>query len=129
MTFDQVAERVTRQVVRPWFFLVVSVGIAAWLPTLIRWDTGSSDLLIDSLTNPLSLLLLILLQNSQVRSDRANDERQDHLERSVALVLRQLAQHQDDKDGRAELLAAAENLEENSRATRALASADLDDDG
>lgn len=128
MRFDRLAEQVTRHVVRPWFFAVTVGLILVWLPSLILWEAGPSDLLVDGLTNPLSLLLLVLLQNSQFRSERAKDERQDQLERSVALVLRQLARGEADEDGRAELLGAAERLEENARATRALASADLEAD-
>jgi low affinity Fe/Cu permease len=116
MTFDRFSEMVTRAVTRPWFFAITVIAIAAWLPTMVMWDTGPSDLLVDALTNPLSLVLLILLHNSQYRSEQAKDDREDHLERSLALVLRHLAAR-DDAEQRRKLERAPDELVENAELT------------
>lgn len=123
MSFDRFAQQITKQVVRPWFFWLIAGAILAWLPTLVLWDPGPSDLLVDSLTNPLSLLLLVLLQNSQSRQERALDRRQDQLERSVSLLLRQAAVHEPDEATRRSLSDAAENLMRSAEESEALATA------
>jgi low affinity Fe/Cu permease len=123
MSFDQLAERSARQVGAPWFFALVVLAIVAWLPTVVLWDTGSSDLLVDALTNPLSLLLLLLLQNSQYRSDVAKDDRQDALEQGLALALRQLAEAEDDEGRRQELHEGAQRLIDNAERSSSIASA------
>ncbi len=125
MSFNQLSERTARLVSRPWFFAVVLLAIVAWLPTLVLWDTGPSDLLVDALTNPLSLLLLVLLQNSQYRSDQAKDDRQDELERGLALVLDHLAEQEGDEARRRELRTRARHLEENAERSTSIASAGL----
>lgn len=127
ISFDQLAERSARQAGRPWFFAVVVLAIAAWLPTLALWDSGSSDLFVDALTNPLSLLLLLLLQNSQYRSDVAMDDRLDALEQALALALGHLAEGEGDERRRQELRKGAQRLIDNAGRSTSLASAEVDD--
>lgn len=122
--FDRFAQRATGHVGRPWFFLIAVVAIVAWLPTLVLWDTGPSDLLVDSLTNPASLLLLILLQNSQNRGDAAKDARQDTLEHALADIIEQFAA-QAEGDDQQRLRSRSEQLRKNAVATETLSSADV----
>lgn len=126
--FDRFAERITRQVVRSWFFALVAVAVLAWLPTLFLWDSGASDLLVDALANPTSLLLLLLLQNSQHRSERAQDRRQDAIEHALALLLDEVAEHEDEGARRRELTRAAGRLRRQAEESSREASAALDDE-
>jgi low affinity Fe/Cu permease len=124
MSFDLFAQRITNQVVRGWFFFAICLMILVWIPTLFLWETGPSDLLVDSITNPLSLLLLVLLQNSQSRQERAQDSRQDQLERALALLLHESAEHQRDQTQRRELQEAAEALVRNAGASSRMTKAE-----
>ncbi|HEX5420935.1 MAG TPA: hypothetical protein VFY39_13125 [Gammaproteobacteria bacterium] len=128
MWFDKLAERITRQVVRPWFFWLVVALIIAWVPTLALLNMGISDLLIDALCNPLQLVLLVLLQNTQSRQEKALDSRQDTLEVSLALLLRHAADGVEDEARRKSLLEAADGLVENARSSKQLATADIEDE-
>lgn len=127
MSFDQFAEQASRHVGKAWFFGLVVAAIVAWLPTLVLWDTGPSDLLVDSLTNPLSLLLLVLLQNSQNRTDDAKDARQDEIEHGLAAVLDHLAERVDDDDAAARLTEQARKLVRNAQRSESMSTAGLDD--
>lgn len=124
--FDRISEHISRQVAQPWFFLLVAVALLAWIPTVFLWDTGTSDLLVDALTNPLSLLLLVLLQNSQYRSGRAKDDRQDELEKALALLLRQVASGEADEARRDRLHEQAARLVHNAEVTGRLVSGDIE---
>lgn len=126
-SFDKVSERTARLIAGPWFFAAVVLAIAAWLPTVALWDTGASDLLVDALTNPMSLLLLVLLQNSHYRSGLAQDDRQDEIERSLAMVLRHLADSEGDEGRRRELVEGARRLVRNAERSRSISSADVAD--
>lgn len=88
-------------------------------------DTGSSHLLIDALTKPASLVLLILLQNSQNRGDRGKDARQDEMEHALAGLLRHLADSGAEAETRQQLLARADRLVSNAAATKTMSSADM----
>jgi len=125
MRFDQLAERVNRSVARPWFFWLVVAAIAAWVPTLVLTSTNTSDLLIDAITSPLSLVLLVLLHNSQDRSDEAQDRRQDDLEKALALLLRNVARHDPHEECRHELEREARRLVAAAEEEGRLASADV----
>lgn len=127
-SFDQLSERTARHVARPWFFAIVAIAIAAWIPTVVLWESGTSDLLVDALTNPLSLLLLVLLQNSQYRSAQAQDDRQDEIERSLALVVRHFADTEQDESRRRELVDGARRLVHNAERSTSIASADVADE-
>ena len=97
---------------------------------MVVWDTGHSDLLVDALTNPLSLLLLLLLlQNSQYRSDVALGDRQDAMEQGLALVLRHLAEAEGDESRRRELREGAQRLIDNAERSTSIASAGVDGHG
>lgn len=126
MIFDRFAELMARRVVRGWFFAILLAGVLAWLPTLFLWDSGASDLFIDALANPLSLLLLVLIENSQFRSEEAQDRRQDAIEGALALVLEQLGMAEDDESRRDELRAAAGGLREQAAESSRMAAAELD---
>ncbi len=71
----------------------------------------------------------MLLQNSQHRAGQAKDDRQDNLEESLALLLRNAAGHEDEPARREELHGQAQQLVESARRATRLASADLEDDG
>jgi len=129
MRFDQFSEHVSRHVAHPWFFVVLVLAVAAWLPTLVFWQVDASDLLIDAMSNPVSLLLLVLLHNSQHRGDEALDVRQDQLERSMALVLEHLADRDTDPAQQSQLREAARQLIANAERTTNFAHADLPPDG
>lgn len=122
--FDRLSQRVTEQVARPWFFLLVLAMLVAWLPTLFFWDAGHADLLVDALTNPLSLVLIVLLQNSQNRGDRAKDVRQDQLERAMAQLLLYQAGKEGDPGTRRRLCEAADALVANAEEATTMSSAD-----
>lgn len=126
MTFDQLSEFANRQVARSWFFVAVLAVIVAWLPALFLLDANGADLMIDGLTNPLSVVLLALLHNSQFRAERAQDDRQDTLEQALAALMRHLARQQDAKEPE-DLLQHADKLVESARQATRLASADLPD--
>jgi len=121
--FDRFAPGATRQVGRPWFFIVVAVEIAAWLPTLFLWETGPSDLLVDALTNPASLVLLILLQNSQNRGDSAKDARQDEMEHALAEILDHLAARDEDEAAAQRLRGQTDRLRRNADESATMSSA------
>ncbi len=128
MWFDRFCEHVSRHVGQAWFFIVIFAAVGAWLPTLVAWDMGASDLLIDAIANPVTLLLLVLLHNKQHRGDEALDVRQDQLERSMALVLEHLADREDEHAKRERLREAARLLVENADQTTSFAHADLPPD-
>jgi low affinity Fe/Cu permease len=129
MRFDRFSEHVSRHVAHPWFFIVMCGAVLVWLPTLVGWDANGSDLLIDAISNPVSLLLLVLLHNKQHRADVALDARQDQLERSMALVLEHLAAREADPSRQGTLRKAAWQLIDNAERTKSLAHADLPPDG
>ena len=122
--FDRLSQRVTEHVGRPWFFVFVLAMLVAWLPTLFFWDAGRADLLVDALTNPLSLVLIVLLQNSQNRGDRAKDVRQDQLERAMAQLLLYQAGKEGDAGMRRRLCEAADSLLANAEEATTMSSAD-----
>lgn len=123
MHFDQIAERVTRAVGKPWFFWLMIGAIVAWLPTLVLTSTGTSDLVIDAIANPISLVLIVLLQNSQYRSDVAQDKRADDVEKAFAVLFRHLARHDPHAECRDALEREARHLVEKAEAEGRLASA------
>lgn len=125
-SLDTLSQRATRTVISRAFFVVVLVALVAWIPTLFLADAGVADLVVDALTNPLSLLLLLLLQNSQYRSDQAKDHRQDQLSGALALLLRHAAEREQDAGQRDRLLAEADELEEAAEKEDRLASAGLE---
>jgi hypothetical protein len=130
MTFDQLSESANRQVARPWFFVAVLVVLAAWVPSLLLLDTNHADLLIDALTNPLSVVLLALLHNSRFRTEQAQDVRQDTLELALAAMMRHLADKDDTPDDeRGELLQHARLLVESAREANRLSHAETTDEG
>lgn len=130
MTFDQLSESANRQVARPWFFVTVLVVLAAWVPSLLLFDANRADLLIDALTNPLSVVLLALLHNSRFRTEEAQDVRQDTVELALAAVIRHLARREDTLSAdRDELLRHAELLVESAREATRLSHAETTDDG
>lgn len=108
--FDRFSQRATKAVTTPWFFAVTVLALLLWVPTLIGADPNISDLVIDAITNPVSLLLLVLLQNSQSRSDDAADKRLDQLSRGLALLLEDAAAHDRDESHQRALRAQAEEL-------------------
>lgn len=126
MRFDQLAETVNRSVARPWFFWSVIAAIALWVPTLAFTSANTSDLVIDALTNPLSLVLLVLLHNSQHRAGVAQDHRQDDVERALALLMRHLARHDPHDTCRDELEREACRLVAAAEKEAKLASADVE---
>jgi low affinity Fe/Cu permease len=128
MWFDKLSQQITEQVVRPWFFWLIVAALLAWIPTLFLWDDGRTDLLVDAITNPVQLLLLVLLQNTQWRQEKALDWRQDNVEGSLALLLRHVAGDVQDDVRRRSLLEAADRLEDNARRSTRLATATPDDD-
>lgn len=129
MWFDRFCEHVSRHVGQPWFFIVVFAAVAAWVPTLVGWDPNGSDLLIDAIANPVSVLLLVLLHNKQHRGGEALDVRQDQMERGLALVLEHLAGREADPAQQERLREAARLLVENAERTSSFAHADLPPDG
>jgi low affinity Fe/Cu permease len=118
MSFDRFAERVTQYVTRPWFFWMVFGAMVAWIPTLFLLDPNLSDLIIDAISNTLSLVLLILLQNSQLRFQKAQDSRQDLAERSLALLLRSVARQEENAQLRNALLISSDALVRNAEKNR-----------
>jgi|GEM_PF-6815372 len=110
MWFNRFAEAVSVQVSRSWFFILTLAAVVAWIPTLWLLDPGTSDLIVDSIANPTSLVLLVLLHNAAFRSERASDARSDQLAEALAEVLHQLSREESDPDRRAYLEGRAERL-------------------
>ena len=103
MSFNRFAEAVSIHVSRAWFFALALVAVIAWLPTLWLAEPGISDLIVDAITNPISLLLLVLLHNGAFRAERASDARSDHLAEAIADVMQQLARQEPDHERRSYL--------------------------
>ncbi|MFE6616688.1 hypothetical protein [Amycolatopsis sp. NPDC057786] len=75
--FNRLSNKASSWLAHPLFFGFVVLALVAWVPTLWLMETGASDLVVDSITNPLQLLLLVLLHNNQHRVSKASDDRAD----------------------------------------------------
>lgn len=88
--FDRMAEVVSRQVARAWFFALCVLIVVVWAPSYFFF--GSIDtwqLVINTLTTIVTFLMVALLQNTQDRAIRALHHKLDAICRGVADVLDQ----------------------------------------
>jgi low affinity Fe/Cu permease len=97
-TFNEMSNKTSSALAHPAFFAIVVLALLAWLPTVVLMDTGVSDLIVDSITNPLQLLLLVLLHNNQYRVSKASDDRGDQTAWALASLLDHAADTSDDED-------------------------------
>lgn len=70
--FDRFATYTNEKVSKPWFFAICVLLVVLWAPTI--WVLPTVDtwqLVINTVTSIITLLLVALLQNTQSRSNRA----------------------------------------------------------
>lgn len=91
--FDRFASAVTRQVSRSWFFCLCVALILAWAPSYPLWGDGDTyQLIVNTGTTIVTFLLVALLQNSQRRTDLANQHKQNAVAAGVAELMRAMVE-------------------------------------
>jgi low affinity Fe/Cu permease len=115
--FDRLAESASRFVSEAAFFIICTVLVIVWVPTIFVFQSVDTwQLVLNTVTSVLAFLLIALLQNSERRYDRALHRKVDTLAAGLAAVIR----HEIDGDRNASLervladLEAAIGLEERS---------------
>jgi low affinity Fe/Cu permease len=89
--FDHFAEKATNVVSGPPFFLACIVFVALWLPTMLFMKLSSSQILVQSISAIVTLLLVALLQNSQKRYEEAVNLKLNAIAEGVADLMRDRA--------------------------------------
>src|SRR5436305_12765229 len=82
--FDQFAERATHVLSGAPFFAICAVFILLWLPSLWLMSAEKSQLLVQTVTAIVTILLVALLQNSQRRSEEAVNLKLNAIAQAVA---------------------------------------------
>ncbi|QGF25263.1 hypothetical protein Rai3103_14160 [Raineyella fluvialis] len=85
--FDRFASRASSFVSRAWFFVACVLLVVVWAPSiLILHDVDVWQLVINTITTIVTFLLVALLQNTQVRTDNATQQKLN----AVAIALGEL---------------------------------------
>jgi low affinity Fe/Cu permease len=89
--FERFAAAVSRQVAKPWFFVICLSGVLFWvlLGFVMGWTNDLYHLLLNSPTTALTFLLLALFQNTDGRTSGAIHEKLDLTMEAIAQVLDQ----------------------------------------
>lgn len=87
--FDRLAQRASAAASRPLFFAGCVILIVGWLPTLILLNVNSSQLILNTMTQIVTFLLVALLQNSETRADKATQHKLNAVAAGVAALLRE----------------------------------------
>jgi low affinity Fe/Cu permease len=95
--FEKFVEAVQQQVSRAPFFGVCLLIVVAWLVSAPLWpDPKSWQVVIHTVSSVLSLLLLVLLENSGRRAEEAAQEKLNVLAEALAALME--SQSRDDAD-------------------------------
>jgi low affinity Fe/Cu permease len=87
--FDRLAESASRFVSEAAFFIICTVLVVVWVPTLALFHSVDTwQLVLNTVTSVLAFLLIALLQNSERRYDRALHRKVDTLAVGLAAVIR-----------------------------------------
>jgi low affinity Fe/Cu permease len=89
--FDHFAEKATQVVSGPPFFLACVLFVVLWLPTMLFMDLSASQLLVQTISAVVTLLLVALLQNSQKRYEEAVNLKLNAIAEGVADLMRERA--------------------------------------
>ncbi|MBE1579520.1 MULTISPECIES: hypothetical protein [Pseudonocardiaceae] len=122
--FNRLSNKASSWLAHPLFFGFVVLALVAWVPTLWLMETGASDLVVDSITNPLQLLLLVLLHNNQHRVSKASDDRADQTARALATLLEHAATTTQDEQRSQQLREEAVQLQRDAEKDNELSSGD-----
>lgn len=98
--FDRVAEAVSHQVERPWFFSICFIFVVGWAFFLPFKGVNNPvvHLWLNSPTTSVTFLLVALLQNTQARSTRALQRKLD----AALLALAEIVDNTDSTDANGE---------------------------
>ena len=87
--FDRLAESASRFVSEAAFFIICTVLVVVWVPTLALFHSVDTwQLVLNTATSVLAFLLIALLQNSERRYDRALHRKVDTIAEGVAVLIR-----------------------------------------
>ena len=111
--FDRFASAAARMVAGAWFFLLCVVLVVVWVPSyFIFRSVDTWQLIINTATTIITFLLVALIQNTQMRSDKALQDKLNEIADALADLMGELSEdHPRLRRDRAELRAAV-GLEE-----------------
>ncbi len=111
--FDRFAERSSRMVGRPIFFVSALALVVIWMPLVSVFRSFDTwQLVLNTVTSVVAFLLIALLQNSERRNDRALQRKLDTIASALEVQLRhELAPDRESLRRTAEELGAAVRLE------------------
>ena len=110
--FDRFAQRSAELASRAPFFTFCVALVVVWVPTLLFVDFDTWQLLINTPTTIITFLLVALLQNTQIRGERAINKKLDALADGMADLMSHFADEDNDLRKEIEDLKAAVGLEE-----------------
>lgn len=111
--FERFVERIYAHVSRAPFFFVCLGIVAVWLVSVPLWvDLKSWQVAIHTVSSVLSLLLLVLLENSGRRSEEAAQEKLNVIAEALSALMASQARHDPDLDDAITRLRQAVGLEE-----------------
>jgi low affinity Fe/Cu permease len=87
--FDRLAESASHFVSEAAFFIICTLLVVVWVPTLALFHSVDTwQLVLNTVTSVMAFLLIALLQNSERRYDRALHRKVDTLAAALAAVIR-----------------------------------------
>src|SRR3954468_19682123 len=110
--FDRFAQRSAELASRAPFFTFCVALVVVWVPTLLFVDFDTWQLLINTPTTIITFLLVALLQNTQIRGERAINKKLDALADGMADLMSHFADEDNDLRNEIKDLKAAVGLEE-----------------
>jgi low affinity Fe/Cu permease len=111
--FEKFVEAVNRQVSRAPFFGLCLAIVVAWLVSAPLWpDPKSWQVVIHTVSSVLSLLLLVLLENSGRRAEEAAQEKLNVLAEGLAALMQSQSRHDPELEDATRKLRQAVGLEE-----------------
>jgi low affinity Fe/Cu permease len=111
--FEKFVEAVNQRVSRAPFFILCLAIVVAWLVSAPLWpDPKSWQVVIHTVSSVLSLLLLVLLENSGRRAEEAAQEKLNVLAEALAELMESQAGHDPELRGATRKLREAIGLEE-----------------
>lgn len=111
--FERFVERVHRHVSQAPFFFVCLAIVLVWLVSLPLWvDLKAWQVAIHTVSSVISLLLLVLLENSGRRAEEAAQEKLNVIAEALAALMASQGRQDSDLEGAAVRLREAVGLEE-----------------
>jgi hypothetical protein len=90
--FDRFASAAARAVAGAWFFLLCVVLVVVWLPSYFLFRSIDTwQLIINTVTTIVTFLLVALLQNTQMRSDEALQDKLNVIADALGDLMGELA--------------------------------------